>query len=332
MNKQAGMALITVMIMTTVMLSILATIFYRHGVDVTLASRILHSERATLLAMSGESLAKKVLSDDDNDWDDLSEDWARTLPLLPVEGCLLRSKLHDLQARYNINNLQKYSEDNVNQAQQSNESSDYKILSQITHDFWEKQQLFALIDWLDEDDNSLPGGAEAHDYLLKKPPYRSANTSLVELKELNLIEGFTLENIEPLQDILITLPDYTSLNVNTAPLVLLMALSEFISEDLAEHLIKLRADVPWETTNEFYRTLANELNLKDADEAEKKIKGSLELSGLTFEPISVASRYFLLAQRIQCGHEVTQLHSVLKRTARRATIVIQRSLQFLPNI
>ena len=66
----------------------LANIFYRHQIDISQATSALHGDQALLIAMSGESWARDLLSDrlDNRNVDSFDEDWAQAMPMMPVDG------------------------------------------------------------------------------------------------------------------------------------------------------------------------------------------------------------------------------------------------------
>jgi len=50
-----------------------------------------------------------------------------------------------------------------------------------------------LTDWVDRDQQSLPGGAEDGDYLRRQPPLRTANAPFASVMEVRAVEGVTQE-------------------------------------------------------------------------------------------------------------------------------------------
>ena len=50
---------------------------------------------------------------------------------------------------------------------------------------------YAIIDWIDDDDNDSPGGAESSYYSQRTPKYRCKNTLLDSIEELLLVRGVT---------------------------------------------------------------------------------------------------------------------------------------------
>ncbi len=112
----------------------------------------------------------------------------------------------------------------------------------------------ALIDWIDSDDEVtvLPfitrqnRGAEAREY----PDHQScANRPLLDLTELNQVKGFTPEAIERIAPFL-TLYGDGQVNLNSAPLEVIMALSEHIDVSVARLLVERRQRYPLESLSD----------------------------------------------------------------------------------
>lgn len=337
MIKQRGAALITVMIMMIVVVSILATIFYRHGLSVARATKIVQSEQAAMLALSGENWALEALRFDDDSVDHLNEQWALGLPILPIEGGTLRGELVDLQSRLNINQFGAYASQFTND-NQTTRNSLYRILERLA--FLDEQTLLpehvaALIDWIDPDDNVLAGGAEANEYLLKQPAYRPANSALVDNEELGLVEHFTPALVAALSPYINTvgIGSPVPINVNTAPKRVLMALHADIIEPIADELITMRASQAWTNKLAFYTDLGILLNLSP-EATEKQIRGvapDATISADDFDPIDIKTSYFLLQIAVQLGENIVQLSAIINRNSTGNMIVLARSLRFVPN-
>jgi general secretion pathway protein K len=123
----------------------------------------------------------------------------------------------------------------------------------------------SLVDWLDSDDNESPYGAESSYYESLEKPYGAANTEVEFIDELLLVKGITAEllygndEMSALAEYITVHGDGRQININTAPVELLLALDERLGETEAELLEAFRrepeneellADAAW------YRTIA----------------------------------------------------------------------------
>src|SRR5690606_33594577 len=103
------------------------------------------------------------------------------------------------------------------------------------------------IDWLDPDgEATFPDGAEDAVYADAEPPYRTPNSIITTPSELMAISAFDPESYAVLAPYVTALPIGTSLNVNTAPDVVLASLSDDIDLAGAQALLEERgqADFP----------------------------------------------------------------------------------------
>ena len=140
--------------------------------------------------------------------DDLTENWAKPLPPLPVEGGQVAGQIFDAQAKFNLNNLVR------NNAPSPADVGVFRhMLESLSID---PNLTDAVIDWIDADSTTLPYGAEDLDYLQLKVPYRAANQPFTSVDELRLVRGFTPEIVEKLRPYITVLPQPTAINVNTA--------------------------------------------------------------------------------------------------------------------
>lgn len=109
----------------------------------------------------------------------------------------------------------------------------------------------SLQDWKDPDELHRVNGAESEDYYLKQPvPYRSRNGALQDPAELLQIRGVTRDIYRGVQDHpgladLVTVVGRETVNMNTAPTPVLMALG--LSEAEASEITSTRVRTPYAT-------------------------------------------------------------------------------------
>jgi general secretion pathway protein K len=111
-----------------------------------------------------------------------------------------------------------------------------------------------LLDWLDEDDDRRPEGAEEVDYQALNEPYVCRNGPLRTLGELALVEGWEgfweirIEDGPAFADLLTVGPTGGRVNINTAVPVTLQSLSERIDESIADDIVARREELPYDDT------------------------------------------------------------------------------------
>jgi general secretion pathway protein K len=125
--------------------------------------------------------------------------------------------------------------------------------------------LDALGDWVDKDDDERLHGAEESYYQSLTPHYSCRNDKMATPDELLLVKGMTSEIVygdkehEGIIHYITVVGDDGKINLNTAALPVLQALSADMTEKLAQELIDFRDDLQhYEalTTHTWYREVS----------------------------------------------------------------------------
>jgi general secretion pathway protein K len=297
-----GVALITAMMVmslatiTAVQMTSEQQVYFRR------TENILLHEQAYLYLLSAEDFVKIVLAEDfkDNNTDSLEDAWHSDDPVIfPVEGGALTGSVADLQGKFNINNLSKQQRDPWDEDRLRHLLQNNNLPADIAS---------VIIDWLDENPDALPGGAEDIDYLAGEQPYRAGNGMMGSISELRLLRGIDNEVYEILEKVLVALPSTDiPININTAPPEVLRVIIEGLSEAEAEDLAKDLAKSP----------------ISDPDDLldHGLVKGKkVDLNGL-----SVESSYFLLESLATVGRARAKMHSIIYRQSDKNLTVVMRS-------
>ena len=287
-SSQAGIALLSAILITLTATAIIVSISHEEAFSIRKTSRILLMDRARLYALGLEDWARIFLQKDRKDTaiDHLGEDWAISIPGLPIEGGLLSGFIEDEQAKFNINNLL-VSEEWVNRFRRLCNNLD------IDTTF-----VAALLDWIDEDfEVRYPDGAEEH-----YDTYRVANRAMVDISELLLVKHVTVEIFDSLKPYITALPTTTNVNVNTISETVFLSLGENLS---ADSFIQ-------ERDKEEFSSIQNFI---------ERLQIPLEESGL-----SVSTEYFHAYGLVSQGDLVFNLDTLLHRDENGTTRVIKRTL------
>lgn len=193
-------------------------------------------QQARDLAVSGERFAAAMLYRDRQEGlrensDSLDDDWAQTIPPVPIDNAAIKGCIVDMQGRYNLNNLINQNGEMVPAYFEQLQ----RLLAELNIDPVKAQ---AIADWVDKDVNAtVPDGAEDDYYTGLDPAYRAANAPFVSVSELQLVKGFSSMVEEELEDYKLMLPHISALplgnkptpvNVNTATPEVIASLSEFL--------------------------------------------------------------------------------------------------------
>lgn len=180
-------------------------------------------QQARSLAMSGERFASVLLmrdvQDDEGETiDSLEDDWAQTIPPIPVDNATITGCVIDMQGRFNLNNLVAGGQEDTEQFQR------FQRLLQSLGIPVEKAE--AVVDWLDTNVEAKgASGAESDYYTSLDPGYRAANRPMVSVSELQQVRGFGVIDKDERRDYETLLPhvaalprarEATLVNVNTA--------------------------------------------------------------------------------------------------------------------
>lgn len=110
----------------------------------------------------------------------------------------------------------------------------------------------AVVDWIDKDDETTAlesggMGAETKDYLSLDPPYPCHNEPIEFIEELLLVKGVTRELFygngeKPGISEYLSIFGDGKININTAPRLVLKALSEDMTDWMVDNMLKYRQD------------------------------------------------------------------------------------------
>ena len=330
-GHQRGMALFVTLVMVVIILLIMGTISYRQQLDFKRSSQMLLSDQVVLLALSGESWAKKILLEDarDNQADSLEDDWAQSLPVLPVEGGFLTGCLLDLNARFNLNNLGAYTPEklelDLNNPAGSQVGTFLSLLALLGLDSSD-ERASVLIDWIDANGELVAvGGAEDAEYSLDDPPGLAANSPLGDLGELAAVYGYSAAELSILRPYVAALgyganDRGTEINVNTANRNLLLSLAAGLDEYIVDAIIENR---PFESKDEFYTSVADETGYLTVAELKQQLPVDL---------IGVVSHYFELNTQVNIAGIDMALRSTLHRSGASRVRTLNRTFEYLPRL
>lgn len=297
--RPKGIALITVLSALAVVSVISTTLLSWQHAALQHTTKLLQSSQGMDYLYAMEDWAEAVLLRDlkQGSIDSLDESWALHLAPVAVDRGFITGQLHDMQGRFNLNNLiakGKY---------QPAEGERLKRLMQTLglEDDVATEVTNALRDWIDQDQSeNFPGGAEDYYYLNLSPPYRAADRPLVSPTELLLVKGVTRDVWQTLSPHVTVLPGYRPVNVNTATKAVLQSLSSDIDATLAEDILDHRLDTPFTSVAKFIEFRRN-----------RHAKG-VKLPEIKPNSIAVASHFFLLNGSVDVDtrqmHEQALIH------------------------
>ncbi|MGD8526417.1 MAG: type II secretion system minor pseudopilin GspK, partial [Thioalkalispiraceae bacterium] len=282
-RQQKGIALLTVLMVIVLATIAAVAMTSRQQIDIRRTENILRNEQIHLYLLGAEDWAKQVLAQDanDNDTDTLDDNWATILPPMPIEGGVISGAIEDMQGRFNINSL--LSDDNVDEVNLAR----FQRLLQVLE--LSPQIADAVIDWLDNNEEPRPQGAEDNSYLNGELPYRAANAEMASTSELLYVKGIDFDTFQRLKPYIAALPGHTAININTSPAAVLASLAKDVTLESAQKLVEERGTGGYASVDEF---------LKHGIFNKEKPKK---------DGLAISSQHFLLSAQVIMGQSRSQL-------------------------
>lgn len=307
MNGQRGVALITVLLVVALVTVVGAGLIARQQLAIRSSGNLLVHNQAWHYALGGELLAKAILREDlrrgdpRQPLDHPAEPWAQPMKPFPFdEGGTLQLRIEDASGRFNLNALAL--PDNAGLQAFAQFQRLLRLLD-IDPPYAER-----LRDWLDEDEQVSPGGAEDNDYLLLQPAYRAANRILAEPSELRLLLEMNEAHYRRLLPHVTALPLDARLNLNSAGPLVLASLAEGLSPQLAQGLVVAREGQGFASVESFIAQLGA---------AGQTVVG---------QPLAVGSQYFRVIGEVELAGRRQVLVSLLRRDVDGTLTVLSRDL------
>jgi general secretion pathway protein K len=285
LQNQSGIALITVILIISILVAAALELNRSSRADIYSAANISDGLKLTYIAKSGFYGAASLLANSKNSYETLSDDWANAQVLSAQSKSLFTNgyfmvSIEDEKGKIPLNKLVTGSvvkEDIKDMLLRLLKQPEFKLNEREAAEIVD-----AIIDWIDTDDTVSASGAESSYYRSLPMPYAAKNAPLDCIEELLMIRGITNELFagikeKPALRQLVTIYGTGIISINTAPKMVLRALSPDITVELAGKM------------DEYRRSKGNNLSSVDWY---KKVPG---MENVTIKPglIDVAkSNYF----------------------------------------
>jgi len=287
-QRRKGAALIMALLVTSIAASLSSLLLVRIDHWLNRVEISGHYAQSRALARSALDYAMAILVEDmlRTSIDHLNEDWARRLPPILSEGSEINGHIEDMQGRWNLNNLRYWSNKNPGPLKVTQRLFEFSDLH--------PDQAEVLLDWVDNNDQPQPNGAESAYYLGLRPPYTAANKSIDNIAVLKRLKGFDQASVDRLVPLAAALPIEQPINVNTAPAEVLAAIVPGMSLAQARSMVI-------ERKSKYY--------LDAADFAKYLPYPDMKI----IHPISTKSNFFLVHISVSYGKAQTHLQALISR-------------------
>ena len=333
-SRQYGVALVAALILMASIVFILGNIFYRHQISVAQSTLIMHQNQAYFLALSAESWAKQLLDEDADEsaFDHNNELWSQAIPAMPVDGGLINGCISDMQSRFNLNSLVKYTNatqlTSVINSENNSHATVWNNILRLKEIPPDQSRLETIIDWIDKDSSTIgTSGAEQEIYESMRPPRMIADSQIVQPSELAEVMGYNLIEVQQLMPLITALPialktkpnqiEPYAINLNTAADELLLAMGGDFDMIFKDVVINNR---PFEQIQDFYDKLAFELGYPE-DNIKQRWPEDL---------IAIATQFFELYLEVTLGEARIEVRSIIMRRFNADSVILSRSMTTVP--
>ena len=252
MRGERGFALVLTLVVTAILVALVTEFITEVYVDTSSRQYALDAQQASLLADSGMTGSIKLLQRElgGQSFSSLQDRWATPLVLEEEKGTL-RVTVEEENGKLSLNHVA-LPNGTFNEAY-------YGIAVRLLKKLGLSPDLCdTLADWVDENEEPHPGGAESTWYLARKPPCKAKNSRLETLEELSLVKGFAGKPLEQLRPFVTVYADDPAapaapININTAPRELLLALDDRMTDSLADRIMEYRKTTPFKSPAELTR-------------------------------------------------------------------------------
>ena len=264
-QRQRGVAVITALLLTTLAVTIVASLFWQQQVQVrSMENQRLHLQIQWILRGTLDWITLIMRQDamDHPNYTSLQDVWAVPLANTRIDQYIDRERVQgenfdaslsgqvfDANARFNLTTLAKNGV-----SDQAALVAFKKLLTTLRIDpglATGAQQLVAAGQVLTVID---PNGATAAQ---SSTSSNVKQMQVIELEDLLDVPGFTPDMIETLRKYVTVLPEFTTVNVNTASAEVLSAVIENLPLATAQALVTTRNRAPWRTIEDFQAALGN---------------------------------------------------------------------------
>ena len=208
MIRERGVAIVSVLLIVVLTSALAYHLVSRQEISIASTRANLDLTQAKQFALGAEEIAKSVLQSNASrtTLDHLDEDWAQILtPFELPEGTVVM-RIVDLNSKLNLNSLGKRESGGLR-----------KVFSELCVSLRLDRDLVPRwIDWIDEDQETTPGGQEDYELLVASPATRTPDTPGFSISEVNILVPLDTQLMLELQKFADVLPTTElKLNVNT---------------------------------------------------------------------------------------------------------------------
>lgn len=304
--RERGVAVITALLLTTLAISIVASLFWQQQVQVrSMENQRLHLQTKWILRGALDWATLVLFQDgiDHREYTSLDQVWATPLAETRLDQYVERQRVEgenfdaslsgnitDACSRYNLRNL------GLAKGQPDHVQIEIfeRLLRNLQLDPGLAKRVAAFVA------AGLPAGAlpeQDPNNPVQATPVVGAPVKILQVEDLLTVQGVTPAIVERLRPFVTVLPEKTAINVNTAPAEVLAALVPNMSVSEANTLLVRRKQAAWRGKNYFATDV-----------------GTDNGRPLTEETYDVRSDWFFVDSRIRLDRAALDAQALIRRT------------------
>lgn len=317
-RKQQGIALITVLMILSIMVTIAATMTGRLTLSLKRTEGLIFSQSVYWYGQAAGDFGRMILNQDiaDSDVISLDQNWALPDMVFPLENGIIAGEFKDMRSCFNLNAVGMQDDDNI----RATAVVQFEALLEALgiNDYTAEMIAESTRDWIDSGDESNGAqGAEDSIYQARSVPHLVANNLMVEVSELRAVQGVGQKIYQHILPYLCAIPStQQKINVNTvqvehAAIILALFKRDFgLSLSDITEVLENRPSSGWDSVDDFLaENLLSRLSVSD------EIKGQL----------SVTSEYFQLNGVAEFEDRVTALQILFQVDNEKANVIRYQS-------
>jgi len=310
LSRQRGVAVITALLLTTLAITIVASLFWQQQVQV----RSIENQRLQLqkqwIYRGALDWARLILREDakTGNTDDLKEAWAVPLAETPLDQYVengradtdasdasLSGSIVDAQSRYNLTNL--CVAGTINQAEVA-------VFKRLLGNAGLRPELAQATADLMATTQTKPVDASSAPPIGKTGPQPgdAQPMALAQVDDLLAVPGFSVEMLNKVKDLIVVLPRPTKVNVNTASAEVLAARVDTMSGADGAALVASRTIASFRDVADFKARLPAGLSVSDSD-------------------VSVNTEYFLVNGKVRMNRAALEAQALIERKGTLTTVI-----------
>ncbi|PKF61838.1 general secretion pathway protein GspK [Psychromonas sp. psych-6C06] len=318
MQKQRGIALITVLMILAIMVTIASTMTGRLTLSLKRTEGLIFSQSVYWYGQAAGDFGRMVLNQDFSDSDvvSLDQNWAMPDMVFPLENGSIAGDFKDMRSCFNLNALDVKDQGNV----RATPVTQFQALLEAigVNDYTSEMIAESARDWVDQDDiSNAAQGAEDSIYQARAVSHLAGNNMMVDISELRAVQGVGQKIYERIEPYLCAIPSVDQkINVNTvkvehAAIIFAifdrdfdLALSDFT------RVLEERPISGWNNIDDF---LAN------------SVFSGLAISEEIKKQLSVSSEYFQLNGAAEFEDRITAVQILFEMDSNKAKVIRYQS-------